>query len=386
MTFARLAPLVAAIVLGSLAGCHGQSPHVQATATPAHTKVPVKVIAETDVENAPKLREGRDYTVAAEPPTTIRSKITYFYGLVSATEAFGTLDSPSPKASDDGSVVLVDVSSGDVRTLSSLPGQSQVIGMSYSDRYITWSETPSSDASAEPWIIKSFDRSTGTVRTIASSTALGVENPPWLPPYGVIPRVDGDDAVFISADSRKLPATASAYRVKLDGSSKPAALAHDVQGVYPDGKHLIVVRDGQFFSLDRSSGRETAVDSQKRGSVDCPGAAAQGVVVECDDVRGRSRLTVLEADKGITEIRLPKSNDSANVSGVAYLGCTSDWVTFTFDDKAYALDLKTKKLGRFANAQYIVAGASAGRTIRYAPLWKSPTDVKAAPFVKLHVR
>lgn len=380
-----------ALVLASCAGSEKHNPTTMPTA-------PERVIEADKVSSAPILVEGKDYQVVADPPLTVDGRTANYPGLLSPTLAFGKTSVAPAKVQDPDSFVGVSVIMTDLKTKKSTfitrntdrKEPSYVTGMDFSDKYVTWSETTSQTVSSEPWEIYSLERSNGKVRRIASSDVVGVVDPPWLPPDGVVPKIYEGDVYLIAADSNDLPATAtatataSAYRVPLDGTKRLSKAIGNVQGIFTHSSGVTFIRNRQFYRWDPDSKKESKVDALKRSSAECPGTSGGGVIVECEaSVSGAPRRTVIEADGKVSEIHFPKSDGTSDNAGVGYLGANTDWVTFTFDDDAYAYNLKSGKLGRFKGSQYIVAGPSWGNTIRYAELWKSPTDIRPAPFVEL---
>lgn len=371
-----------------LASCAGSAKHKPTTAPTE----PGRVIEADKVSSAPILVEGKDYLVVADPPLTVEGRTATYLGLLSPTLAFGKTSVAPANVQDPDSFVGDSVIVTDLKTKKSTfitrdtdrKEPTYVTGMDFSDKYVTWSETTSQSVTSEPWEIYSLERSNGKVRQIASSGEVGVVDPPWLPPDGVVPKIYEGDVYLIAADSNNLPATASAYKVPLDGSKKLSKVLGNVQGIFTYANGVTFIRDGQFFRWSPNNKGESKVDAKNRSSAACPGISGGGVIVECDQsATGVPRLTVIEGDGKISEIDFPKPDQKSNNYGVGYLGATADWVTFTFDDDAYAFNLKNGRLGRFKGSESIVAGPSWGNAIRYAELWKSPTDVKPAPFIEL---
>lgn len=375
--------LVAAVLISAVAGCDAESPQPEHGTASSGSTTPRTVLTAEDLQSARVLRAGSGYTVVADPPPRIGSRLTFFLGMISSTELFGTLGKPSTGLAGGGDVVIFDLTSGKTKRLETLGKTSQVAGMTFSDRYVVWSVSSSMDVMSGPWTIKSFDRQSGMVRTVAKASDVGGGRPSLADPEGGVPRIMGDDVIFVAGDSEELPTTATAYRVPLDGSSKPEAIAADVQGAYPSGDRVAITRAGRFSMLDPATGKETEAESQHGG--DCTGFAAQGVLVTCDEVRGRPRLTVAEPGGAVTEIHLPGDNGGAATLGPAYFGASKDWVTFTYDDKAYVLDLVSKKLGRFPGAQYVSGEQSVGNTIGYSRMRTSATDVEQEHWVELEL-
>lgn len=382
------------VIASCLASCASSDTQVPAAtaATTSLRKVPNRIVDAGRVSSAPVLVKGKDYLVVADPPLTVEGRTANYLGLVGPDVVFGKTSVVPANVQDPNSFVGDSVIMTDLKTKKTTfitrntdrKKQSYVIGMDYSDKYVTWSETTSQSASSEPWTVYSLERSTGEVRRIASSDEVGVSDPPWLPPSGVTPKIYEEYVYLIAADSNNLPATASAYRVPLDGSKKLSKVIGNVQGVFTFANGVTFIRNGQFFRWNPSNKAESKVNTLNRSSANCPGTSGGGVIVECgQSATGTSRLTIIESDRNVSEIDFPKSDETSDNAGVGYLGANANWVTFTFDDKAYAFNLKSGKLGRFKGSQYIVAGPSWGNTIRYAELWKSPTDVKPAPFIEL---
>ncbi len=382
---ARLAVGVGVIALltGALAGCDAEPSRADPADRATSSATSRTVLSAEDVTNAPALREGRGYTTVVDPPSMIGARVTLFLGMISPTEVFGTVRQPSDDVAGGGDVVVYDTASGEARTLDTLAKDSQVVGMTFSDRYVAWSEVPTTGATSGPWTIRVLDRASGAVRTVASASDVGEGEPSLADPEGGIPRISGDEVIFVAGDSDMLPTAATAYRVPLDGSSKPRAIAADVQAAYPSGDRIVVSRDGQLSMLDLAGGKEAPVRPHRGG--ECAGFAAQGVYVQCDETRGAPRLTIVQPGGGVVEIHLPDAKGGAATEGPAYLGASTDWITFTYDDKAYVLDLESKKLGRFPGAQYVSGEQSFGDTIGYFRMRTSGSDAEPAPFVKLEL-
>jgi hypothetical protein len=373
-----------AMVIGALPHCQAHSSLPDARDRAAALAVTKTVLTTDDVEKAAVLDEGRGYRVVADPPATIGTRRTSFLGMISATEVFGTLREQTGAMAGAGDVVVLDVPSGTVTSVASLRAGRDVVGMAYSDRFVVWSESPPAGLRGS-WAIRSFDRSTGGVRTLATAGDVGVGRPSLADPEGGVPHISGDDAIFVAGDSGRLPTTATAYRVPLDGSAGPRRVARDVRAAYPIGDRLAVLRDGRFSSLDLYAGTETDVEP-RRGSTTCPGFEAQGVYVLCDTEGGARRLTIVQPGGDVTEIHLSGSGGGAATTGPTYFGASRDWVTFTHDDRAYVLDLGSKKLGRFTGAQFVSGSQSAGNTIRYGRTDALMTEALPAPFVELDLR
>lgn len=330
----------------------------------------VQVLGPSEVTRARTLEAGTDYSVVARGPAKVGDRTAYWHALVSDKEMLGVLVMPSKTPETAAStVVLMDPKSGKVREVAEPPAGTQMIGADFSSRYIVWTETTSSNIGNAPWTLRSFDRRTGTVRTLATSDLL-LEDGPHM----------SDGQVYLTiADSEELPTTASAYRVAVDGPSELKKVASDVQGVFPYGRDLAIIRDGEFFIRKAGTRIERRADSQRRGRQKCGATAAADVIVQCDNHRGRPRLTV-QAQHATYEIRFPKPKPHSLGYGVGYLGCAASWVTFTFDDQAFVFDLKSETIGRFNGAQSVSApGRSFGDAIPYAEIGQD----KPTLFVRL---
>jgi len=356
-------PLAGCVTLAlslSLIGCSGSAP-----GGPPGASDPTQIIGPSAVEHAPALEEGKDYEVVSRLPAKVGDRITNWRGLVSESEAFGhlTIRSTDPER-DPSSIVLMNTNTRRLKTIEELPAGTQLIGMDFSKDYVVWTETTSFSANSEPWTLRSYDRRTESVRTLTTSDELGVGDPPWLAPNGVVPRLMNGQVYLLAADSVELPVTATAYRVAVGGSGGLKKVAADVQGVFPSSGDLLVIRDGEFFLQGTSGGSERRVDPKRRGSQECPGLAREGVILECDVRNGRPRLTIL-ADGKTTEIRFPRPDPNSLNYGVGYLNCSASWVAFTFNDKAHVLDLKSGKLGTLKGAQYTPSDPSWHQTIMY---------------------
>lgn len=344
----------------SLLGCSGSAP-----GGPRSVPDPTQIIGPSAVKHAPALKEGNDYQVLSSLPGKVGDRVTNWRGLVSESEAFGALTTPSADPeSVPSSIVLMNTNTRRVKKVEELPAGTQLIGMDFSKDYIVWTETTSFSANSEPWSLRSYDRRTESVRTLATSNELGVGDPPWLAPVGVVPRLMNGQVYLLAADSARLPVTATAYRVPVDGSDGLAQVATDVQGAFTDSGDLLVIRDGEFFRRDTDDGSERRLDPKRRGSEKCPGWAREGVVVECDVRKGKPRLTIL-ADGKTTEIRFPRPDPNSLNYGVGYLNASASWVAFSFNDKAHVLNLKTGKLGTLNGAQYTPSDPSWHQTIVY---------------------
>lgn len=376
--------LILAMAIGALPHCQTSSSLPDARDRSAALAVTKTVLTTDDVEKAAVLDEGRGYRVVADPPTTIGSRRTSFLGMISATETFGTLREQTGAVAGAGEVVVLDVPTGTVTPIASLRAGRDLVGMDFSDRFVVWSEAPPAGLRGS-WTIRSFDRATGEVRTVATAGDVGVGRPSLADPEGGVPHISGDDAIFVAGDSSRLPTTSTAYRVPLDGSDGPRRVAQDVRAAYPVGDRLAVLRDGRFSSLDLYAGTEDEVEP-RRGSTACSGYEAQGVYVLCDTEGGAPRLTIVQPGGDVAEVHLPDAEDGAATKGPTYFGASTDWVTFTYDDRAYVLDLDSMKLGRFAGAQFVSGTQSAGNTIRYARTDVPVTDAVPAPFVTLDLR
>jgi hypothetical protein len=352
---------VLALGLSLLTGCSGSVPG----GPPESRAGQARVIAPATVEKAPPLRADEDYEVVSEAPAMVRKRRTHWRGMVSDSTVFGELAVPS-KYPDQvpTTLVLLNTRSGHLTTVAELPAGVQLIGMDFSKTNIVWTETTSFSAVTEPWTLRSYDRRSGLLRTLATSDSLGVDEPPWLPPHGVVPRLSDGQVYVLAADGTDLPAKATAYRVPVDGSSGLLKVARDVQGVFPGAGDLTLIRHGQFFRKPSQGGGEKLIDPRHRGSQECPGAADSGVVVECDTYKGKPRLTIL-ANGQVTEVRFPRPDPDSMNYGVGYLNCRSSWVTFSFNDKAYVLNLRTGRLGTLKGAQSTSSNPSWDETISY---------------------
>lgn len=350
-----------ALALGlSVFGCSDPAPG--GTADSSGTRI----ITPSAVAKTPLLREGADYEVTARLPGTVGTKATHWRGLVSKTEAFGELQAQTTIYLDrvPTTIILMDTRTRRVKKIAEQPAGTQVVGMDFSRSHIVWTETTSSDASSEPWVLRSYDRGTGSVRTLATSDSLGVQDPPWLPPQGVMPRLNRGQVYLLAADSNNLPPKATAYRVSLEGNGGLKKVAADVQGVFPSRDHLTLIRNGEFYRRELGGGKEKPLDRKRRGSEACPGWAVGDVVVECDSYNHKPRLTILTNGR-TTEIRFPKPDPNSMNYGVGYLNANAGWVTFSFDDKAYVYNLTSGRMGILKGAQYTTSNPSWGRAIKY---------------------
>lgn len=341
-------------------GCSGPAPG-GSTSDPGQPQI----VGPVAVAEAPELKERKDYDVVSDLPAKMNGRVAIWRGMVSPSEAFADLSTQSATVDMTPTpIVLLNIHSRRVKKIAELPGETQLVGMDFSKDYIVWTDTTSFDAYSQPWTLRSYDRRTGKVRVLASSDELGVDHPPLLPPYGVVPRLTAGQVYLLAAASNRLPLTAHAYRVSLSGRGHLKRVAPDVQGIFPQGKRLLLIRDGEFFSRSARSEPERPVDPRRRGSERCAGTASVGVVVECDTYKGKPRLTILQARK-VVEIRFPQPDPNSMNYGVGYLNCSASWVTFSFNDHAYVYNLRNGKLGTLKGAQYTAANPSWGRTIAY---------------------
>jgi hypothetical protein len=152
--------------------------------------------------------------------------------------------------------------------------------------------------------------------------------------------------------------------------------------VFPQSRDLLVIRDGEFYLRDPSKRSERQVDPQRRGSQKCSGWARGGVVVECDTREGKPRLTIL-TKRGTTEVRFPRPDANSMNYGVGYLNCSATWVTFTFNDKAHVLNLKTGRLGTLKGAQYTISNSSWHHTINYRKTDGDASEARSTAFIRL---
>lgn len=332
----------------SLAACGTTTP----AKTPEPSATPTRVITASDLTKAPTLVADDDFDVVAELPSTLGGDDAYWDALISRFEAVGTVG--------ESALVLYDLRTKSATTLADLRGAREASAVSFSPTHIVWVEGNASGGGA--WSLRAYDREGGSITTLATEKSHAVKDGSHPLPYAT--HLDDGQVYLVAPDSERLPTTSSAYRIPIDGSGSLTKVATNVTAIVPDGDDLTLLRKGRFFVRDLETGTERPADPERKAGKTCGGAASQNLLLECDVVGGRQRLTVVDGDDR-TEIRLPKPNPDALRLGAGYYAVGRSWVVFTFDDQAYALNVESGELGRFKGAQF-VNGPGFGDTIQYA--------------------
>jgi hypothetical protein len=222
--------------------------------------------------------------------------------------------------------------------------------------FVVWLQSAPDSYNSLTWDLYSYEMATRTKRRIASSSELGIKDPPWPSFESIRPQIVGDHVYWAAVTSVEgRTAKTAIFEAPLDGAESMTKVIDDATDVYADGDDLWFQRGGEMHAWDISAGRE------KKARVapvekPCGGYFHEGTLVQVDCA---GFVVITEKSGRRTTVR--------DVDDVGYLNATSRWVGFSNGDQAYVYDLQRQRLMRLKDSQGSSAKDFDGNRMFYAP-------------------
>ncbi|MET0819611.1 MAG: hypothetical protein ABWY58_01490 [Aeromicrobium sp.] len=337
-----------------LAGCSSDSDEPAASAPPSASAAPTTP-ATTAPASATPLVEGEDYDVVAALPATIEGSPVQWSGVDAGGTAFGGIDVPDP-AYEQGRMGPVDsyaqpvlmTPTGQLTRMTPVRDSgvtTQMLGGDANDDWVTWFESADTSIGMGSWTLYSYERSTKTLRTIATYEDDVVGKNTFLD-YDGRPEILGDDVVMGTAGIGSSGKGSAILTVPLDGSAPLTRLV--ARASEPD------VDENGFSFLQgwkRLMYRDTSTGDIRQlhtgaGRGECH-FYRSGVLVTCDKTSDGEEVTVAgpEGTRTFGPFR----------SGVSYVELRDGWARFVEDadgdPQIYAVDAATETLHHVSASQ-----------------------------------
>jgi hypothetical protein len=339
--------------------CSGGSEPTPAEQAPENT-----VVTVGPAKTVPVMVEGKDFRVVRNMPAQIGGGTMTYYDVRDDGSALAVQYPADKNQRDSGApspdrLFTVDLDNG---TKTSLPARdpdgelTDITEVSRSNDYLVWLQSAPDSYDSLTWDLYSYELPTKTKRRIASSSELGIDDPPWPSFESIRPQIVGDDVYWAAVEAVKGDAATTAiYRAPLDGAEPMTKVIDDATDVYADGDDLWFKRDGRMTAWDVSAGAEKKADT---APVDepCGGYFHEGTLVQVD-CSGTGSLVITQTSGRRTTLR--------HVDGPGYLNATSRWVGYSVDGRAYVYDLKRQRLMRLEGSQGYSAQSFSGNTMFY---------------------
>ncbi len=313
--------------------------------------------------SVPALTEGRDYRLVKNLPVDVDGKRADYVANLDGDTTLAVLDATEDDKREAGTpppdhLVSVDPASGTTQLLAraTADGMTSIAEVSQARGFIIWLQSDANSYDSLNWDLYSYETETETKRRIASSSELGIKDPPWPSYQSIRPQIVGNHVYWAAVESAKGSSVSTAiYEAPLNGASSMTKVIDDATDVYADGDDLWFRRDGRMLAWDVSAGVEKKADTA-RVTKPCGGHFHEGTLVQVD-CAGKGSLVITEKSGRRTTLR--------DVDHPGYLNTTSRWVGYSVDDQAYVYDLKRQRLMRLKGSQGYSAKDFSGNRMLY---------------------
>jgi hypothetical protein len=354
-------PLVVLAVVTALVttACTGGSDPAPADHTPEAV-----VVTAGPAKAVPFMVEGKDYHVVTKAPAEIDGATMTYYAVRGDRTALGVQYPSTENQQDAGApspdrLFTVDLETGETKALPTRDADrslTDITEASRGDGYLVWLQSAPDSYNSLTWDLFSYETATKTKRRIASSSELGIKDPPWPSFESIRPQIVGDHVYWAAVESvTGTTAKTAIYEAPLDGAESMTKVIDDATDVYADGDDLWFQRQNRMVAWDVSAGAEKKADTAKIEKP-CGGYFHEGTLVQVD-CAGKGSLVITEKSGRRTTVR--------DVEDPGYLNATSRWVGYSVDDQAYVYDLKRQRLMRLKGSQGYSATDFSGNRMFY---------------------